>query len=79
MTQTDARPGASAIEDVLALSPLQQGLFSMATLTEGGAARTAVGDPSAGKGGGAGAPGPRETWRHFWAFVSGRRCFVWVV
>ena len=40
MTQTDARPSAPAIEDVLALSPLQQGLFSMATLTEGGAART---------------------------------------
>ena len=40
MTQTDARPSASAIEDVLALSPLQQGLFSMATLTEGGVART---------------------------------------
>ena len=40
MTQTDARPSAPAIEDVLALSPLQQGLFSMATLTEGGVART---------------------------------------
>ncbi|WP_163892268.1 non-ribosomal peptide synthetase [Mycolicibacterium hippocampi] len=35
MTQTQPQVQPPAIEDVLALSPLQQGLFSMATLTEG--------------------------------------------
>jgi mycobactin peptide synthetase MbtF len=35
MTQTEPKVQPPAIEDVLALSPLQQGLFSMATLTEG--------------------------------------------
>lgn len=35
MTQTEPQLEPPAIEDVLALSPLQQGLFSMATLTEG--------------------------------------------
>ncbi|BBZ03723.1 non-ribosomal peptide synthetase [Mycolicibacterium chitae] len=32
MTSTDQNKGAPAIEDVIALSPLQQGLFSMTTL-----------------------------------------------
>ena len=38
MTQTEPRVRPPTVEDVLALSPLQQGLFSMATLTEGTAA-----------------------------------------
>lgn len=41
MTQTEPRVRRPTVEDVLALSPLQQGLFSMATLTEG----TAAADP----------------------------------
>ncbi|MGV0835202.1 amino acid adenylation domain-containing protein [Mycolicibacterium thermoresistibile] len=35
MTTTDSHAQAAAIEDVLALSPLQRGLFSMAALTDG--------------------------------------------
>ncbi len=35
MTQTEPQVQPPVVEDVLALSPLQQGLFSMATLTEG--------------------------------------------
>ncbi|CAN3129843.1 amino acid adenylation domain-containing protein [Mycobacterium sp. smrl_JER01] len=35
MTQTQPGVQAAAVEDVLALSPLQQGLFSMATLSDG--------------------------------------------
>lgn len=36
MTRAQPRTDKAAIEDVLALSPLQQGLFSMATLTDDG-------------------------------------------
>ncbi|MDT5146053.1 MAG: mycobactin peptide synthetase MbtF, partial [Mycobacterium sp.] len=34
MTRADERPVTEAIEDVMALSPLQQGLYSMAALTD---------------------------------------------
>lgn len=43
MTQT--RPGPSSVEDVLALSPLQQGLFSMAALTADSDRRDGAADP----------------------------------
>lgn len=45
MTQTRPGAGPGSIEDVMALSPLQQGLFSMAALTAGDDGRDAGADP----------------------------------
>ena len=45
MTQTRRGVHTPTIEDVMALSPLQQGLFSMATLTAGDGAREGEADP----------------------------------
>jgi mycobactin peptide synthetase MbtF len=45
MTQTRSGPVPSSVEDVLALSPLQQGLFSMAALTADNDGSDAAADP----------------------------------
>lgn len=45
MTQTRSGLGPSSVEDVLALSPLQQGLFSMAALTAGNDGSDGAADP----------------------------------
>ncbi|PRC42535.1 non-ribosomal peptide synthetase, partial [Mycobacterium sp. ITM-2017-0098] len=45
MTQTRSGPGPTSVEDVMALSPLQQGLFSMAALTADNDGSDGAADP----------------------------------